>query len=75
MQGFVDIDRNDLFTVDCDHVRRGHDKDQKATYTVVNARFYHFSQGVIYIVLFKIVNSILFLPLNAVCIVSIHINI
>jgi len=47
MHGFVDIDRNDLFTVDCGHVTRGHDLRIRRQHTVVNARLFHFSQRVI----------------------------
>jgi hypothetical protein len=47
MHGFIDIDRNDLFTVDCDRVTRGHDLRIRRQHTVVNARLFHFSQRVI----------------------------
>jgi len=46
MHGFVDTDRNDLFTVDCDHVTRGHHLIISGQHTVVNARLFYFSQRV-----------------------------
>ena len=47
MRGFIDIDKNDLFIVDCDRVTRGHDLRIRRQHTVINARLFHFSQRVI----------------------------
>ena len=47
MHGFIDIDKNDLFTIDCDHITRGHDLRIRRQHTVINARLFHFSQRVI----------------------------
>jgi len=47
MHGYVDIDKNDLFIVDCDRVIRGHDLRIRKQHTVINARLFHLSQRVI----------------------------
>jgi len=47
MHGYVDIDKNDLIIVDCDHVTRGHDLRIRKQHTLINARLFHFSQRVI----------------------------
>ena len=47
MHGVIDIDKNDLFTVDYYHVTRGHDLRIRRQHTVINARLFHFSQRVI----------------------------
>jgi len=47
MHGFVAIDKNDLFTVDCGHVTRGHDLRIRRQHAVVNARLFHVCQRVI----------------------------
>jgi len=47
MHGFVDIDKNDLFIVDCDRETRGHDLRIRKQHTVINGRLFHFSQRVI----------------------------
>ena len=47
MHGYVGIDKNDLFIVDCDRVTRGHDLRIRKQHTVINSRLFHFSQRVI----------------------------
>jgi len=47
MHGYVGIDKNDLFLIDCDRVTRGHDLRIRKQHTVINSRLFHFSQRVI----------------------------
>ena len=46
MHGFIDVDKNDLFIVDCDRVTRGHDLRIRRQNAVIVRRF-HLSLRVI----------------------------
>ena len=63
MHGVIDIDKNDLFTVDCDHVTRGHDSRIRRQHTVILVNVL-LNIGTIYVKIRFI--QTLFLPSNAV---------